>query len=922
MRDSRICNFDFINAQMEHSKLEDMPSSTNSDHDGRYLNLDGESTDVTNGNFNLTTLKTITAEQLTSTDDITMAGLLTNTLFAEDATGIYIDGTLDPYTGTATNYIQRLTRDITGNISASFTSYGSSKVFDNAKRFTGSVSPDVNMITHGDFKDITVSGVHSGTTSSDFTENNYASYNQLTRSGTPIVGASAISFNTYGSFNKAIDEIIWNQSGETAVIKDYGSYNEVVQSGAETQGTMQKTGYAGYFKATGTTDGTSVLYGVYIDAVSGADTNWGLFDNSGADGAISGKLRIGSTAAPTVALDVTGAITSTGAISDGAASSFTTGTTIGNLTLADGSITDSSGAISFGNENLTTSGSIISTGGAQTGKFLTGGAGNTVFAFSGGNFDIRAGDGMQSSQNVLRVTSVGDFDFKAGNLITTGEINFRDTDISINSILTDGILDMSADVAIDMFFDNADRGAGEDGQHLNINRRAAGDDYISLYVDKNRKGLIGFSGDDDLLQLEANALTVNGTLDVYENTADITNAGITVEQDGAGDATIHYLLTGGQEWTTGIDNSSSGDPYVISTGSDVGVERILELSTMGNLDLNPSGVGTSGGRITTKGKTQSDAVVDIYTAKLERSAGAAGIGLGLRYLFQIEDTSTFTVDCGGLSYEWTDATGGSATSKFSLETLLSGSTVTAFSITGQTTAIGDGGTTNYTQISATGDIMPKGSAFLVFEKASGNGIKVDQTTPTFGFADLLGDQFSKNTGGTKPTLVVYNGDVDAWQFSNGDEAFMSYHIPHDYVLGTDIFLHIHWSQNAAGATGGTIDFKYFAIYAKGHNQASGSTFTSTPITDTFTSININDGGSGLNQYQQHFTEVIISGASATAALFDRDDFEPDGVIELTLEMDADNLTGTPSSPFIHYVDIHYQTTGLIGTKAKAPDFYA
>lgn len=253
-----------------------------------------------------------------------------------------------------------------------------------------------------------------------------------------------------------------------------------------------------------------------------------------------------------------------------------------------------------------------------------------------------------------------------------------------------------------------------------------------------------------------------------------------------------------------------------------------------------------------------------------------------------------------------------------------GSSVTPTStlaVTG-TATFGDGGTTNYTGISATGDIMPKGSAFLVFQKASGNGIKVDQATPTFGFADLLGDQFSKNTGPTKPTLVAYNGVVEAWQFTDGDEAFLSYHIPHDYVLGTDIHLHIHWSQNAAGATGGTIDFKYFAIYAKGHNQASGSTFTSNPITDTFSSIDINDGNSGLNQYQQHITEVTISAATATAALFDRDDFEPDGVIELVLEMDSDNLTGTPSSPFIHYVDIHYQTTGVIGTKAKAPDFYA
>ena len=209
----------------------------------------------------------------------------------------------------------------------------------------------------------------------------------------------------------------------------------------------------------------------------------------------------------------------------------------------------------------------------------------------------------------------------------------------------------------------------------------------------------------------------------------------------------------------------------------------------------------------------------------------------------------------------------------------------------------------------------------VINKTSGVGIKVDLAAPTFGFADIIGDQFSKNTGGTKPTLTVYNGAVEAWQFSDGDEAFMSFHIPHDYVPSTDIHLHIHWSQNNAGATGGTIDFKYFAIYAKGWNQVSGSTFTSTPITDTFSSIDINDGDSGLSQYQHHLTEVTISAATATAALFERDDFEPDGVIELTLEMDANNLTGTPSDPFIHYVDIHYQTTGIFGTKSRTPDFY-
>ena len=228
-------------------------------------------------------------------------------------------------------------------------------------------------------------------------------------------------------------------------------------------------------------------------------------------------------------------------------------------------------------------------------------------------------------------------------------------------------------------------------------------------------------------------------------------------------------------------------------------------------------------------------------------------------------------------------------------------------------------------VSAKSIILTSGSLTagggIILDKASGKGIKVNIAAPTFGWRDLLGDQFAKNTGGTKPTLTTYNDTVDAWQFSNGDEAFLTFHIPHDYVLGTDIHLHVHWSQNNAGATGGTIDFIYSAIYAKGHNQVSGSAFTSTPITDSFSSIDINDGDSGLVQYQHHFTEVVISAATATAALLDRDDFEPDGVIELTLEMDANNLTGTPSDPFIHYVDLHYQSTG-IPTKEKAPDFYA
>lgn len=80
----------------------------------------------------------------------------------------------------------------------------------------------------------------------------------------------------------------------------------------------------------------------------------------------------------------------------------------------------------------------------------------------------------------------------AGLTITgSGELNFRDTDISIGSTLTDGILDISADSSIRMFYDNADVGDGTSGQILWIYRRAAeGDSYIKQFIAADRNAVM------------------------------------------------------------------------------------------------------------------------------------------------------------------------------------------------------------------------------------------------------------------------------------------------------------------------------------------------------------------------------------------------------------------------------------------------
>ena len=66
-----------------------------------------------------------------------------------------------------------------------------------------------------------------------------------------------------------------------------------------------------------------------------------------------------------------------------------------------------------------------------------------------------------------------------------------------------------------------------------------------------------------------------------------TNPLIRAEQDGSGDAAVHpSCFTGGQQWTWGIDNSASGDPWKLSASSSLGTTDILHVTTGGSVGVN------------------------------------------------------------------------------------------------------------------------------------------------------------------------------------------------------------------------------------------------------------------------------------------------------------------------------------------------
>lgn len=75
---------------------------------------------------------------------------------------------------------------------------------------------------------------------------------------------------------------------------------------------------------------------------------------------------------------------------------------------------------------------------------------------------------------------------------------------------------------------------------------------------------------------------------IYENnTTTGTGAGLTIEQDGTGDAVAQFLTTGLQRWVVGIDNSSSGK-FRFATSANVGTDSKVTIEPGGDV-----GIGTT-----------------------------------------------------------------------------------------------------------------------------------------------------------------------------------------------------------------------------------------------------------------------------------------------------------------------------------------
>jgi len=203
---------------------------------------------------------------------------------------------------------------------------------------------------------------------------------------------------------------------------------------------------------------------------------------------------------------------------------------------------------------------------------------------------------------------------------------------------------------------------------------------------------------------------------------------------------------------------------------------------------------------------------------------------------------------------------------------------------------------------------------LVLPKTSGKGIQVDVDAPTFGWRDLEGRIVYRDVGVGSPTLATFQGNIRGLNFAAGDDYDLYYHIPHDFLPNSDMFIHLHWAHNGTDISGSLV-VNYYVTYAKGHYQAVYP--AEKNITQTVGSLAIGSHA----QYGHFLDEVQLSTSGGSATLLDSTLIEPDGLIKIHFDVTTiPTITGGSTKPFIDYVDIHIQSTG-IGTKQKAPSFY-
>jgi len=200
-------------------------------------------------------------------------------------------------------------------------------------------------------------------------------------------------------------------------------------------------------------------------------------------------------------------------------------------------------------------------------------------------------------------------------------------------------------------------------------------------------------------------------------------------------------------------------------------------------------------------------------------------------------------------------------------------------------------------------IDPSYAGTIVMESSDVKGLKIgDSATNDYGWRDILGQIVQRGVGASDPSWSVISGSIfSAFKFTVGDEIWIAYHIPHDYVPGTDIYFHAHWLSD--GTSTATVKWEWSFVYADGFG--TGNMAVASPTTATAEEAAT---GTAHDHMVTETTGVTVAGQ------------EVDGMIYARVRRITNGGTDNTDGIFLMTTDVHYQSNNM-ATKNKAPNFY-
>ena len=311
-------------------------------------------------------------------------------------------------------------------------------------------------------------------------------------------------------------------------------------------------------------DGIGFSSGTSISATDSTSVN--INENLIVDGTLSATGTFAFGSAKTFITGSTfgnltfanGSITdSSGAISFGNENLTTTGTlnagddsVIGNLTLTDGLITDSSGAISFGNENLSTTGTLNVTGTTTLGSMTVSGA--TSFA------DSITVDNLTFNDNIISTSSNADLNLTPGG---TGVVNVANLTIDSTINFTDNVIKVTTSNA-DLVLSGSGTGSVEiNGVDLNSGTI----DNVVIGANDPSTGLFDQDNLNYTTLVLPNKITFSGNT-ISTNTS---NNNLEFEANGSGKITINGLALPNSDGQTGNFLQTDGSGNISFAGVSI-----------------------------------------------------------------------------------------------------------------------------------------------------------------------------------------------------------------------------------------------------------------------------------------------------------------------------------------------------------------